>query len=267
MPFPPIPTDTARAAETAFGKGNLYLLIGDQVDPFLADIDLDCFYDLHDQTVVSPPLLALVTIFQFVEDLSDYQAAEAIRLRTDWKYALHLPLVYPGLNPPVLCDFRRRLIRCETGKAKLQQLVMRLNASGRLNDCQSAPDAGYLLTSVCTLSRVELAARTMHAAVQALAAQEPEWLIGIALPHWYERYGRSFSTFRLPRSPEARGELLESIAADGRFLLQAAAGGGRTDLTQLPDVRQLMSAWQQLFGQAADGPGPNCAHCAETMLN
>jgi transposase len=46
---------------------------------------------------------------QFAEDLSDRAAADAIRSRIDWKYALGLELDDPGFNYSVLCEFRARL--------------------------------------------------------------------------------------------------------------------------------------------------------------
>ena len=37
-----------------------------------------------------PSRLALVTVLQFAENLTDRQAAEAVRTRLDWQYALGL---------------------------------------------------------------------------------------------------------------------------------------------------------------------------------
>jgi transposase len=42
--------------------------------------------------------LALVIVMQFMEGLSDCQAAEAVRERIDWKYALSLELTDPGFD-------------------------------------------------------------------------------------------------------------------------------------------------------------------------
>ncbi len=47
---------------------------------------------------------ALITIMQFVEGLTDRQAADAVRSRIDWKYALGLDLIDPGFNFTVLSD-------------------------------------------------------------------------------------------------------------------------------------------------------------------
>src|SRR5512136_831626 len=104
-PFPPLPRDTARAAEAAFGKGNIYLAIGDQVERLLAGVDLADLATPADKPVTTRILFALVTAFQYAENLPDRRAAEAIRTRTDWKYALHLPLDGPGFDGSALCEF------------------------------------------------------------------------------------------------------------------------------------------------------------------
>jgi hypothetical protein len=46
-----------------------------------------------------PPLLmALVTVFQFLEKVPDRSVAERVLSRIDWKYALRLPLGYAGFH-------------------------------------------------------------------------------------------------------------------------------------------------------------------------
>jgi transposase len=57
-----------------------------------------------------PRRLALVTVFQFLEHLSDRQAADAVRARIDWKYALSLELTDPGFHFSVLAEFRYLLL-------------------------------------------------------------------------------------------------------------------------------------------------------------
>src|SRR5206468_7738707 len=58
--------------------------------------------------VCSSDLLA--TIFQFAEHLPDRQAADAVRGRIDWKYALSLDLTDPGFDHTILSEFRSRLV-------------------------------------------------------------------------------------------------------------------------------------------------------------
>jgi transposase len=77
----PVPEETARVARAAFRKGNLLMRIRDEIgvlydDPMFADL-----YDARGQQAITPWRLALVTLFQFLENLSDQQAAEAVRQR------------------------------------------------------------------------------------------------------------------------------------------------------------------------------------------
>src|ERR671928_93231 len=58
----------------------------------------------------APWRLALVSVMQFAEQLSDRQAAEAVRARIDWKYLLGLELDDPGFDASVLSEFRARLV-------------------------------------------------------------------------------------------------------------------------------------------------------------
>jgi transposase len=47
---------------------------------------------------------------QFRENLTDWQAAEAVRSRIDWKYLLGYDLTDPGFHFSVLSEFRARLL-------------------------------------------------------------------------------------------------------------------------------------------------------------
>src|SRR5689334_12450040 len=102
-PFPTLPEATARLAKAVFKrKGNLYLTIGDQLGSLFDDVDFAALYADEGKPALSPNLLALVTIFQFLENLPDREAADAVRARIDWKYALHLALDDQGFDASVL---------------------------------------------------------------------------------------------------------------------------------------------------------------------
>src|SRR3978361_898789 len=111
--LPPVPEDTARVAQTAFRRGNPYLLLRARLGTVFADTEFADLYPKRGQPAYAPWRLALVTLVQFREGLSDRQAAEAVRARIDWKYLLALELTDPGFDYSVLCEFRGRLLQHE----------------------------------------------------------------------------------------------------------------------------------------------------------
>ena len=76
-------------------------------------------------------MLALVTAMQFAEDLSDRQAADAVRGRIDWKYALGLELDDPGFHFPALSEFRGRLTAAGARRLLLDEMLEALQAARR----------------------------------------------------------------------------------------------------------------------------------------
>ena len=71
-------------------------------------------------------------MLQFVEGLSDRQAADAVRGRIDWKYALALELTDPGFDHTVLSEFRARLVAGEATLLLLDTLLARSRELGLL---------------------------------------------------------------------------------------------------------------------------------------
>lgn len=119
----PVPEETRKVAKAAFPKGNVYLWIGDELGELYADQLFNDPYPLRGQPTVSPGRLALITILQFMEGMTDRQAAEAVRARIDWKYALGLELTDPGFVFSVLSEFRQRLIAGQKEQVFLDVLL------------------------------------------------------------------------------------------------------------------------------------------------
>jgi len=110
QPIPPVPDDTARIARAACGTRSPYLILRDRLGNLFTNADFADLYPKRGQPAYAPWRLALVTVLQFREGLSDRQAAEAVRARIDWKYLLALDLTDPGFDRSVLCEFRGRLL-------------------------------------------------------------------------------------------------------------------------------------------------------------
>ena len=82
-----IPAETVQVAKAAFPKGNRYLLLRDTFGPLFHNPDFARLFSHTGQPGQDPARLALITILQLAERLSDEQAADAVRGRIDWKCA------------------------------------------------------------------------------------------------------------------------------------------------------------------------------------
>ncbi len=201
------------------------------------------------QPAAAPWRLALVTLFQFAEDLSDRQAADAVRARIDWKYALSLDLTHPGFDHTVLSEFRGRLVAGEAGEVLLERLLACCRERGLLKaGGRQRTDSTHVLAAVRALNRLELVRETMRHALDILAVEAPDWLRAQAQPEWVERYHRRSDEYRLPKEPAARQALADQIGADRVTLLQAAtAPGAPPVLRAIPAVETLRQIWVQNY--------------------
>lgn len=105
-----IPEETVRVAHAAYPKGNVYIKMRDTLGTIYQDQTFAHLFPHNGRSVEAPWRLALITVMQFIEELPDRQAADAVRGRIDWKYALGLDLADPGFDATVLCEFRKRLL-------------------------------------------------------------------------------------------------------------------------------------------------------------
>ena len=173
----PIPEETQRVARAAFPKGNIYLRMRDEIGTIFDDPMFSPVFPTRGQPAECPWRLALVTVMQFVEGLSDRQAAEAVRSRIDWKYALSLELTDPGGDASVLCEFRARLIAGGMERTLLQTMLVRLKERDLLKARgQQRTDSTHVLAAIRTLNRLESVGETLRAALNSLATVAPDWL-------------------------------------------------------------------------------------------
>jgi transposase len=114
--IPPIPPETIRVAKAAFPSGNISMQMRDELGSIYDDALFASVYAEVGQPAIEPWRLALVSVMQFAENLSDRQAADAVRARIDWKYALSFPLDDSGFHYSVLSEFRDRRLARQSGK-------------------------------------------------------------------------------------------------------------------------------------------------------
>ena len=93
-----VPEETARVAKAALASGHPYLTLRDELGTVCQDEDFTALFPACCQPGLPPWRHALVTMMQFRENLSDRQAAEAVRARIAWKYLLGLELTDSGFD-------------------------------------------------------------------------------------------------------------------------------------------------------------------------
>ena len=242
---PPIPEETVRVAEAVFPKGNIYMRMRDELGTFYQDEQFVSLFSLRGQPAESPWRLALICVMQFVENLSDRQAAEAVRARIDWKYALSLELTDAGFDYSVLSEFRARLLKGGMEKELLDTMLRAFEAHSLLKQRnQQRTDSSHVVAAIRALNRLESVGETLRAALNSLAAAAPQWLQRIAHPDWFDRYGRRIEEYRLPKGKVARQELAETIGADGMQVLNAVySEDSPAWLREIPAVETLRRSW------------------------
>lgn len=246
-----IPEETARIARASFPKGNIYMKLRDELGQLYSDEFFANLFPSIGQAGQAPGFLALVTVMQFMEQLSDRQAAEAVRARIDWKYALGLELNDPGFDFSVLSEFRLRLILGSAEEQLLDRLLEIAKERGWLKARGSQrTDSTHVLASIRQVNRLELVGETMRASLNELARLAPDWLRDWMPAEWVERYGRRFDRIRLPKKEKEQKELAEIIGADGYQLLSRIYKKDTPmEARYAPMVEVLRQIWVQQYYQ------------------
>ncbi len=242
----PIPSLTKEIAEKAFPKGNLYMTLKDELGTFYDDGDFAELYSSEGQPALHPGRLALICVMQYIANLSDRGAVEALAARIDWKYALGLELTDPGFDSSVLTLFRSRLLNGGKEKLILDKLLERCQQLKLLKTkVQARTDSTHILAAIRNLNRLEYVGETLRCALNALAIVVPEWLSNLVTADWFDRYSKPVEESRLPRGTEARNDYAAKIGQDGMKILEAIYDNSTTPqwLKEIPALETLRIAW------------------------
>ena len=203
--------------------------VRDRLGQWLADEDFAAAFGVRGRPGWALSRLALVTVLQRAEKLTDRLAAEAVRIRLDWKYLLGLPVDDPGFDHTVLAEFRGKVAEAGLEQVVLDALLDRLAADGLVTaGGRQRTDSTHVIAAVAALNRLELAGESVRAALDALAAAHPDWLAQrICVPDFARRYGTPLTSWRPPASQAKRDELAIAYARDGYALLEAACDSPR----------------------------------------
>src|SRR5487761_1440556 len=241
----PDPDPQVAAAIAAKYRGKrprpLAVVIRDRLGQWLADEDFAAAFGIRGRPGWPPSRLALVTVLQRAEKLTDRAAAEAVRTRIDWQYLLGLPLDDPGFDHTVLAEFRARVAEAGLEQRALDALLARLTADGLVKaGGKQRTDSTHVTAAVAALNRLELAGESVRAALEALAAAHPDWTSGVLDESWARRYATPLTSWRPPVTEKKREELAVAYGRDGFALLEAVYGKASPAwLGELPAVETL----------------------------
>ncbi|WP_329565045.1 IS1182 family transposase [Streptomyces sp. NBC_01361] len=250
-----VPPLTVKMARASNPRGTAAMWMRDRLDELFVDEDFAAWYPADGRPGLSPARLALVSVLQYTENLTDRQAAEAVRCRLDWKYCLGLELDDAGFDFSVLSEFRDRLAEGDRADRLLAVMVERLAAAGLVKRRgRIRTDSTHVLAAVRRLNRGELVAETLRVALEELVAHGEEWLATLVTADWADRYGRPVRYDRLPRGGDALIAYVLRVGEDGMHILRAVHDADAPpELRVLPAVEVLRQVWVQQYWIDEDG--------------
>jgi transposase len=224
QPWPEPADETARVVMAIYGgrRAPLPVAARDELGELFADAEFAAAFADRGPQGWSPGRLALVSALQAVEGLTDRQAAEAVRDKLSWKYALGLALTDTGFDHTVLSQFRTRLAEHGMERRVLDLMVARLVEAGLVKaGGKQRTDSTHIIAAVRQLNQIELVGESVRAALEALAAADGGWLAARLDDSWQRRYGARVDSWRMPSSKTKRAALGADFARDGVALLRA----------------------------------------------
>jgi transposase len=268
----PIPEATSRIAHRAFPKGTLAMRLRDALGPIYQESDFVHLFAKRGRGAQDPRMLALVTVLQALEGLTDRQAAQAVAGRIDWKYALSLSLEEQGFDFSILSDFRARLIEAGASEVLLEPILRVCREQGFLSaGGKQRSDSTAVLAAVRRLSSLESVGESMRAALNALCQQDEEWVLCVLDAGWLDRYVHRFELARFPKEESERKRLREQVGADVHRLLgcldQPQTPKGLSELPEISLLRQIFAQHYQMKGERVSWrDGPSCKN-AERIVS
>jgi transposase len=252
-PFPEPDPLIAEAVRDSWPRPDdqpLAVAVRDHLGEWLKDEDFAKAFGVRGRPGYSPVVLALVTVLQQAENLTDRQAVRHAKSRLDWKYLLGLPLTGGSVfDHTVLPEFRKKVAEAGLERVALDALLERLKEEGLLRaGGKQRTDSTGVIAAVAALNRLELAGESMRAALDALAAAAPGWTMGVLDESWMRRYGTPVTSWRPPMTEKKRSELAIAYAKDGYALLGAVYDPASPDwLQHIPAVQVLRTVLLQNY--------------------
>ncbi len=243
--FHDIPQEISHWGKKYLKDNNLYRVVGDQLLSFISIDEFTSMYSNTGRPSISPIILSLVTLFQFLEGIPDRVASEYVMTRLDWKYALHISMYTPGFHYSDLCNFRKRLTEHDKESLLFDQLLTKIESLGFLKKYKrQRTDSTHVLAVVRELSRLENLSESLRVSLRAIHKSDSTFY-EMKIPALYrEHWGTVQSDYQMTDSQ--RTEALERAGQDIYWLLSFLETNKKS-LLRLPELEVLQTLFYQHF--------------------
>jgi transposase len=247
-----IPADTAALGDILLEPDDPYRLVGQEASLFFRFEDFVSLYNSIGRGAICPIVLSLVTVFQYLENLPDREAAKQARLRIDWKYALHQPLTWLGFHYSDLCNFRKRLLEHEKERLVFDKVLQWVKSHGFARKYgKQRTDSSHVLGAVERMSRLELTWETLRVTLRELKGAVPTWYERTIPAAFHEAYHERQSDWKLTED-EVR-QALQRAGQDGYWLLDRIDATAPEVAQALAEVETLRTVLDQQFERTEAG--------------
>src|SRR5215210_1876337 len=229
-------------------------IIKNEIAPLLKDSDFEDMYKDGGRPPVSPRILALTLLMQFLERLPDRAASLNLRYRLDWKIAFGLPIDFSGIHPTTLVYFRDRLVQSKKGSFVFDRVLDHLKACGLVKkNGKQRIDSTHIIGCVRELSRIELFHETLRLFCEDItsfkAGMDQNFLSN------FERYVDPISTHGI--TDVQKRELIQAAGLAMRSLILWGEQECRCELvTVLKSFATLKTVFEQNFTEVNQDQAP-----------
>lgn len=241
-----IPEATRVLVEPLLAEDSVYRLIAEEVEQMVGDEAFEDMYAEEGRPAVNAVVLALITIFQFLEKLPDRAAASMAVMRLDWKYALRQEMSWSGFHYSDLCNFRKRLLAYGREEVVFESILAYLRERGYVKSGgKQRTDSTHIVGQVMELSRLELVWETIRVTLNALISTDAPWALKWLPSSFVELYSVRRSDYRLKDAEVAPA--LQKAGEEGQWLVSQVMTTGSQALQALPELALLRRVLEEHF--------------------
>jgi transposase len=247
-----IPQETRACAEALLSEESVYRLIGQEAEQILGEAEFEDMYAEEGRPAINGVLLALVTVFQFLEKLPDRAAGMMAVMRLDWKYALRQELNWKGFHYSDLCNFRKRLLAHGREAVVFERVLTYLRERGYVQKGgKQRTDSTHIVGHVMALSRLEVVWESIRVALNGLISTDAPWVLKWLPSSFVELYSARRSDYRLKDSEVAPA--LHKAGKEGQWLVTQVLTTGSQELLSLPELTLLRRVLEEQYAPDAAG--------------